>query len=406
MIKRQLPNGVRVLVESVEHVRSASIGLWCQTGSSHEREHEAGITHLIEHMLFKGTATRTAKQIAEEIEGRGGALNAFTDKEQTCYYVRVLADDVQNAVDVLADMMLNSNLQEEEIALEQGVILEEIRRSEDEPSDHVHDLHIQGYWPSHQLGKPVIGTKESVSSFSRDHLTDYMSRRYTADRVLLAAAGKLDVDRFLELAEEKLGGLAQGQPNDPLPGPTPNPGVDRVPKSTEQVHFCVGAPSVSLYDDGIYVATVLDGVLGGGMSSRLFQEIREKRGLAYAIGSYQASYRPGGMFTVYGGTSPDTWPEVERLVRLEFDKLMQEGPEPEELIKVKRSISGNIVLALEGMSARMLRMAKGEMVHGREIPVEETLEKIHAVTAEQVVEWARASLKPELIRVTAIGPFE
>ena len=403
--KITLSNGVRLLAESVDYVQSAAIGLWCKTGSRHENEDEAGITHLIEHMLFKGTKRRTSKEIAEAIEGRGGALNAFTDKESTCDYCRVLSDDVENGVDVLADMMLNSLIDEEELKREEGVVLEEIKRGEDEPGDHVHELHLEERWGHHPLGRPIIGTKESVSSFKRENLTKYMARRYRAENVLLAVAGNVDVNLLVRAAEERLGAIESGSDDPSVDRPKGKGKVKLVPKDVEQVHFCIGSDGTSVYDEDLYVLAVLDGVLGGGMSSRLFQEIREKRGLVYAIGSYTLSYSAGGAFTVYGGTSPSTWEQVQELTRTEIDKLINEGVPDDELEKVKRNISGHIVLSLEGMSGRMMRMARNEMNHKRFIPVEETIGKVNAVTRADVQRLANELLQPDRVNTTAIGPF-
>lgn len=403
--KHVLDNGVRVLVENVGHVGSVSIGLWCRTGSVNEQPDEGGITHLIEHMLFKGTAKRTAKQIAEEIEGRGGMLNAFTDKEQTCYFCRVLATEAESAVDVLCDMMTGSLIDPTELEREKGVVLEEIKRGEDEPSDHVHDLHMEGFWDGHELGKPIIGTRESVSSFGRDSITSYLGRRYRSNNVLFAAAGNVDADEITASVASRLNGLQAGDQTPKLPRPQPLPGNNLVSKDVEQVHFCIGTDGVSVYDDELYTMGVLDSVLGSGMSSRLFQEVREKRGLVYAIGSYSLAYTAGGAFTVYGGTGPKTWDEVREVISQEFAKVIKDGVPKAELEKVKRSMSGTMVLGLEGMNARMTRMAKNEFVHGREVPLEETLTKIEAVTADDVVALASQILKPEKLRTTAIGPF-
>lgn len=405
MTKTVLDNGVRVLCEPLSYVGSASVGLWCNTGSANELENEAGITHFIEHMLFKGTKTRTAKQIAEEIEGRGGMLNAFTDKENTCYYCRVLDRDVGTAIEVLSEMVTDSLLDAKELAVEKGVVLEEIKRSEDEPSDHVHDLHLESRWPTHVLGKPVIGTPESVSSFEPDDLRRYMDRRYRGGRIVLSVAGNVDPSLVVAAAEKGLGTIAPGDGKEPLGRPTDAVTRNEIPKEVEQVHFCIGTEGCSYYDDERYTATLLDGVLGDGMSSRLFQEVREKRGLAYAIGSYYLTYTSGGSYVVYGGTSPDKWTEVQEIVRAEFDRFMKDGAEPDELRRTKMSLSGNLVLALEGMSARMMRMARNEMVHGRDVPIEEALQKIDAVTNDQLLEYSQRVLDPDKISTTAIGPF-
>ncbi len=400
-----LSNGVRVLVEPVGHVRSAAIGLWCKTGSRHELDHEAGVTHLIEHMLFKGTDSRSAKQIAEEIEGKGGMLNAFTDKEHTCYYCRVLSDDALNGFDVLADMMTHSLIAPDELAREAGVVVEEIKRSEDEPSDHVHELHLQGRWGDHPLGKPIIGTRESVSGFRRDDLTAYMARRYRGENIVLAVAGQVDPNVMRTAAETILGGIEHGVEDAPLTRPSGLASRNELKKDVEQVHFCIGSDGVSLYDDDLYTMGVLDGVLGSGMSSRLFQEIREKRGLVYAIGSYSLSYTAGGAFTVYGGTSPTTWSEVHDLVIAELKRLTSEGVPDDELERTKKNICGHMVLALEGMSARMMRMARNELNFQRDIPIEESIAKVQAVSSEQIQALAERLFADELVSTTAIGPF-
>jgi predicted Zn-dependent peptidase len=399
-----LLNGVRVLVESIDSVQSAAVGLWCKTGSRHELENEAGITHLIEHMLFKGTPTRTAKQIAESIEGRGGHLNAFTDKESTCYYARILADDTGNAVDVLSDMMRHSLIDPEELTREAKVVLEEIKRGEDEPSDQVHELHLSNRWGNHPLGKPIIGTPASVSGFTRADIERYMDRRYRGENIVLAVAGKADADELLEIATKYLGDIQSGVDNTTVSRPKGESKDVYITKDVEQVHFCIGTDGTSLYDDDLYTLTILDAALGGSMSSRLFQEIREKRGLVYSVGSYKLSYAAGGAFTVYGGTSPEHWDEVQTVTRSEFDKVMATGLDEDELVRTKRLLAGNMVLGLEGMNSRMMRMSKNEIHHERQISIEETLAKLNAVTNEDVMRVAQQILDPALVSTTAIGP--
>jgi predicted Zn-dependent peptidase len=404
--KFTLSNGVRILVEPVSYVRSASIGLWCKTGSRHERETEAGITHLIEHMLFKGTENRTAKEIAESIEGRGGMLNAFTDKESTCYYCRVLSDDTANGIDVLTDMMLHSKFDEEELKREEQVVCEEIKRSLDEPGDHVHELHLGYRWGDHQLGKPIIGTEESVLSFGRKNIVDYMDRRYRGENILLSVSGNVDPEEVRAAAEATLGKLSSGATDATMSRPAGVAQINEIPKDTEQVHFCIGSDGISIYDESeLAVMSVLDSALGGSMSSRLFQEVREKRGLVYSIGSYTLTYSSGGAYTVYGGTSMKNWSEVKEIVRAEFDKMMATGLAEAELDRTKKSLAGNLVLALEGMSSRMMRMSRSELNFKRDITVEEALERLNKVTNEQVIELARRILNPELVSTTAIGAF-
>jgi predicted Zn-dependent peptidase len=404
--KFTLPNGVRVLVEPVTHVRSAAIGLWCKTGSRHENDNEAGITHLIEHMLFKGTEKRTAKQIAESIEGRGGMLNAFTDKESTCYYCRVLSDDAINGIDVLTDMMLHSKFDPEELEREEEVVCEEIKRSLDEPSDHVHELHLGYRWGQHPLGKPIIGTEESVRSFRRENIVAYMDRRYRGENVVLSVSGNVDPAQILAEAELVLGKLPSGVEDKQPERPAGTASVNEINKDTEQVHFCTGTDGISVYDESeLSVMSVLDSALGGSMSSRLFQEVRERRGLVYSIGSYTLTYGAGGAYTVYGGTSKKNWEQVKEITRTEFDKVMKDGLDPDELERTKRSLAGNLVLALEGMSSRMMRMSRSELNYQRHISVEESLERLEKVTNDQVIALAQRILDPNKVSTTAIGPF-
>lgn len=401
-----LDNGVRILVEPVTHVQSAAIGLWCRTGSRHELDTEEGITHLIEHMLFKGTPTRTAKEIAESIEGRGGMLNAFTDKESTCYYCRTLSDDAVNGIEVLTDMMLHSNFDPEELEREEEVVCEEIKRSVDEPGDHVHELHLEYRWGRHALGKPIIGTEESVRSFRRDHILSYMDRRYRAENVMLSVSGNVDPDQIRAAAETTLGKLPSGVTNSQVERPSGTKAMNEVSKDTEQVHFCIGTDGISMYDEvDIPVMSILDSALGGSMSSRLFQEVRERRGLVYSIGSYTLTYGAGGAYTVYGGTSKKNWEEVKEITRREMDKVMQDGLSEAELERVKRSLAGNLVLALEGMNSRMMRMSRNEFNYERQITVEEALERLNKVTNSQVIELANRILTEERVSTTAIGPF-
>ena len=401
-----LDNGVRILVEPVTHVQSAAIGLWCRTGSRHELDTEEGITHLIEHMLFKGTPTRTAKEIAESIEGRGGMLNAFTDKESTCYYCRTLSDDAVNGIEVLTDMMLHSNFDPEELEREEEVVCEEIKRSVDEPGDHVHELHLEYRWGRHALGKPIIGTEESVRSFRRDHILSYMDRRYRAENVMLSVSGNVDPEQIRTAAETTLGKLPSGVTNSQVERPLGTKAMNEVSKDTEQVHFCIGTDGISMYDEvDIPVMSILDSALGGSMSSRLFQEVRERRGLVYSIGSYTLTYGAGGAYTVYGGTSKKNWEEVKEITRREMDKVMQDGLSEAELERVKRSLAGNLVLALEGMNSRMMRMSRNEFNYERQITVEEALERLNKVTNSQVMELANRILAEERVSTTAIGPF-
>ncbi|MEJ5170426.1 MAG: pitrilysin family protein [Fimbriimonadales bacterium] len=400
-----LPNGVRVFAERIDHVRSVAVGVWCHTGSQDEAPGEFGSAHLFEHMAFKGTPARTAKDIVDSIEGRGGSLNAMTDKEATCFFARVLPDDLTNALEVLSDMVFHAKLDEQDLELEKGVVVEEIRQINDEPSDRVHEVHCERCWPDHPLGRPVSGTAESVLATSREGLRGFVQKRYTGPNLLLSVAGYCDPEAVFRDAERLLG-EAPSRPSDPRP-PAPIYVRHRtvLHDDTEQVHFCIGGPGVSVHDDDLHAVGVFDAILGGGMSSRLFQEVREKRGLAYTIGSYSASLSSGGLTVVYGDTSPEKWPEVQKVVWDVLGELTSIGPSEEELERAKRQIYGHMVISLEGMNQRMSRIARNNLLFGRTIPVDETLEKVRAVTLQDVLRAARRVFPLEELSVTAIGPI-
>lgn len=402
--RTHLPNGVRILAEPVDYVKSCAIGLWVGTGSRYELGSEAGMSHLLEHMMFKGTPTRTAKQIAEEIESRGGALNAFTDKEFTCYYARVLSEDLPVAIDVLCDMVLNSLYDPEELEREEQVILEEIKRHEDQPEDMVHDIYLQTIWEGHPLAKPVIGTAESVSAIRREDILDYIKRRYAPNRIVVSVAGNFSPTELGDMVAAKFGGLVGVSDTPTVSTPTVNSESKRLGKDVEQINFCLGGAGFSQHQDEKYTLAILDTVMGGSMSSRLFQEIREKRGLAYAVGSYAISYGEGGVFTVYGGTSPANFDQVLELVYAEMDKLVQAPLPADEVAKAKNQLRGNMLLGLEGMSNRMTRMAKNELYFERIIPLEETIEKVNAVTVEDVHRVAQHVFQRDKLAMATIGP--
>jgi len=401
-----LENGVRVLCEPLDHVQSVSVGIWCETGSRDETESEAGISHLIEHMLFKGTSTRSAEEIAQSIEGRGGYLNAMTSREETIYYARVLEDDVANAVETLGDMYVNSVFDPSELELEKGVVQEEIRKGNDSPEELVHDLYHRNRWGSHPLGLPIIGTQDSVGSFGRDDLLSYVGRRYSGNGTLVCASGRLDAAELRYAAEAALGSLGgekQGRAPDP---PEEHTGEFLQEQGSEQVHFCIGGSGIRKDDPRRHAAWVFDAVMGGSMSSRLHMEIREKRGLVYSVGSYLASYADAGTWVIYGGTSPGKFGEVRSIVDVELGKIREDLVGDDELARAKRMLKGGIVMGLEATSTRMRRLAANEIIFGRQVPIEEVLAEIDAVSAEQVRSVARDLVDESSINVTALGKFE
>ena len=407
MVRKEiLPNGVRVLTENMAHVQSVATGIWISSGGRDEEDTNRGISHFIEHMLFKGTEKRTARQIADEFDSIGGQLNAFTDKEYTCYYAKVLSEHLPIALDVLSDMLLNSLLDPREIALEKNVVLEEIKRHEDTPEELVHDAFVQTVWGSHPLGKPVLGTVKSVEGLNRDDLLEFMRTKYSPDSIVVGAAGDVNHEELVDRIGSLFGSLegSKAPPVHVAPAFT-NESV-LTDKITEQVHFCMGAPGFSQLDPERYALALLDTTLGGGMSSRLFQEIREKRGLAYSIGSYTAAYREGGFFTVYGGTSLESIDEVLELVRAEFASVRDGNIKPEELTRAKNQLRGALVLAQESTSSRMMRMSKSELYFGRAIPLKELISSIVKVDHDDIARVTERIFVASEFPVVAIGPFK
>jgi predicted Zn-dependent peptidase len=401
-----LANGIRVVSETVTHVQSVSIGIWVGVGSRDEERGVRGITHFIEHMLFKGTERRDARQIADEIESRGGSLNAFTDKEYTCYYAKALAEHADIVLDVLTDMLRHSALDSEELGREQNVVIEEIKRYNDTPDDIVHDIFAQTLWKTHPLGRPVIGTSKTVAALDRQNLIDYISTHYTPDRIVVSASGNVKHADIVTLAEKSLGDMrGSTYHRKPVRPPVASGQNKQMRKRTEQVHFCYGSPAFSQHDENRYTLTILDTVLGGNMSSRLFQEIREKRGLAYSIGSYSVSYDEGGMFTVYGGTSPDTFEQVLDLTRVELEKVKRDGLTEDEVSKSKTQIRGALVLGLENMSSRMMRMGKSLLYFDRVIPLDEIIQKINAVSHDDLGRISNTLFDESQLTLAAVGPF-
>jgi len=407
--KTTLDNGVRVVTESIEYVQSVSVGIWVATGARYEDPAHRGISHFLEHMLFKGTERRpSAKHIADEMDSVGGYLNAFTDKEYTCYYARALSENLPLVIDILSDMYSNSVFDPEETARERKVVLEEIKRRDDDPDDLVHDLFAQTLYPNHPLGLPVIGTAEVVASLEPDDLRAYMRQHYGPGAVIVAAAGNLEHEQGVDLVREHLGGL-QGVGEAKVDVP-PAAAIDTLNyvRPIAQMNFCVGVPAFGQFDAEKYPLAILDTVLGGSMGSRLFQEIREKRGLAYSVGTYAAIHREGGYFVAYGGTSPESYNECLDLVRQEFAKVREHGITADEMERAKAQYRSGIVMKQESMSSRMNRMGASEVIFDRVIPLDEILAAVDAVTQDDVLRVAQAILPEDLSRVTiaAVGPFK
>jgi predicted Zn-dependent peptidase len=400
--KTVLENGINVITEEMADVESATVGVWVKTGSRSERPSNAGVSHFIEHLLFKGTKKRTALDIAKEIEGVGGVLNAFTGREYTCFYSKVLASDLPRAIDLLSDIFINSVFDPAEIERERKVVLQEIKMVDDTPDDLIHDMFMEGFWPGHPLGRPVLGTRKSVSSIKRADVLAYMSRRYRAGSVFIVAAGKLKHGAVVRALEDAFAGIERSpRMKDELP-PRPAWGANLIKRELEQVHICLGVPAPPQTDQARFKAYLLSTILGGGMSSRLFQEIREKRGLAYSVYSYLNLCRDAGAFVVYAGTSASSVRTVLELTLREFEKL-HAGPTEEELRHAKEQLKGGMILGLETSDNRMMKIAKDEMYFQRTVPVKEIVAGIDRVTVADMRDAAREVLRPERAALAAIG---
>ena len=402
-----LPNGLIVLTERMDHLRSVAMGVWIKSGSRCEPAETNGISHFVEHMLFKGTRSRTAQHIAREMDSIGGNLDAFTGKETICFNVKSLSDHVPVALDVLTDLVLHPTFAAPDIERERGVILEEIKIDEDNPDVLVHELFTQSFWKDHPLGWPILGTNKTVASLDQEKLFAYHGDRFHGGNIVFSAAGNLDHDRFAEAVAAKFAGLAGGATLHERPAPESSARiVMRNKKSLEQVQICLGVPAPPITDDNRYATLILNTVLGGGMSSRLFQTIREERGMAYSIYSDLSPYRDTGTLCVYAGTSAGKVLEVVDLIVVEFAKLKQEPLSDEELTRAKDQVKGNILLGLESSSARMANLARQEMYFRNFFTVDEVIARIDEVDASQVQAMARQLFDSERIAITLLGRLD
>ena len=403
MQSTRLPNGIRVLSERLPDLPSITVGIWVENGSRYEQPHQAGISHFLEHLFFKGTERRTAAQIAEEIDAVGGVLNAFTGKEYTCYYAKVLHEQLPLALDLLADIFTQSRFASEEIDRERSVIIQEISQVEDTPDDYVHELFNLAFWPGHPLSRPIAGTAETVRGLMREDFLRFLEARYRPDRVLIAAAGNLVHEDLLAVAEGKFGTLSGSAPLVDSGPPQPHAGVSVHEKPLEQVHLCLGSPGIAHADAERYPAHLLNLALGGGMSSRLFQEIRERRGKAYTVYSFLSSYLDAGYFGVYVGTSAEWVREVVDVIREELARVAREGLGAAELSRVKQQMKGSMLLGLETSDSRMSRIAKNEIYFGRDVPMEEVAARIDAVPNDEIVSVAERLFRADGLALTVLG---
>ncbi|KJS00667.1 MAG: zinc protease [Peptococcaceae bacterium BRH_c4a] len=404
--KTALGNGVTLLTEDIPHVRSVAVGVWVNVGSRDEDDRVAGISHFVEHLMFKGTENRTAKQIAEALDAVGGQLNAFTTKEYTCYYAKVLDEHFELALDVLSDMLFNSRYDVNDMDRERNVILEEIKMYEDTPDELVHDIFANTIWQVHPLGRPIIGRAEVIKEMNRDSILDYLGKYYVPGNIVVTIAGNLQHDNVAEIINRVFGGLK----GTPLPrlleSPVPKKEITCRGKEIEQVHLCVGTPGLPLDHSQIYVIQLVNTILGGGLSSRLFQEIREQRGLVYSVYSYHSSYHDAGLFCVYAGLSKENAEPALELIFREIKDIQKNGVTDQELRRAKDQLKGNLLLSLESVNTRMSRLGKSQLYLGKVVSPEEIVQKIEKVTAEEIVILAAEKLNPNNFALASVGPWD
>ncbi|MBI3756549.1 MAG: insulinase family protein [Deltaproteobacteria bacterium] len=403
MHRTVLDNGLRLLSEEVLGMPSVTVGIWVENGSRDEAQHENGLSHFLEHLFFKGTSRRSAAAIAEEVDAIGGVLDAFTGKEYTCYYARVLAEHLPLALDLLTDVFLHSQFPEEEIERERSVICQEIAQIEDTPDDLVHDLFYLDFWRGHPLSWPISGTTATVSRFQREDFVKFLDRRYRPDRIFMTMAGGAKHEEFVDsvaAAFSVLGGKSIGVS---APPPVVQPGVYPHLRDLEQTHLCFGASCVSQLAPEWFAAYLLHTALGGGMSSRLFQEIRERRGLAYDVTSFLSTYRDAGYLGVYVATSAEWAPEVMAITCATLRQVAREGISAEELRRAQGHVKGSMLLGLETSEARMNRLARCEIYFRRDIPVAEVAESIERVTLDDVHALAARCFASEERTLTILG---
>ncbi len=404
--KSVLPNGLRILTDKVREMRSISVGILVRAGSGNEREDESGISHFVEHMIFKGTPTRNAFQIAKELDAVGGRINAATGKESTLYYSIILDEHIDIALSVLTDIFLNSLFDPKEIELERGVILEEIKMYEDTPEELIHDLFAETILGGHPMGRPTIGRIDTVKSFSRQMMLDFKGRLYTPEKIIIAVAGNIEHDEVLRKFEPLFGALKKGEEPAKLLPPEIKKAIKIKRKKTEQVHICLGTKAVSQLDKARYSFLAMDNILGGSMSSRLFQEVREKRGLAYSIYSSASPFTDFGIWSVNSGTSMKNYKKVIDLILCEFSKTKKEGVTEEELKRAKEYVKGSLVLGLESTSSRMGWVSRSEFYYGRMLTIDEVFSKVDKVTRDDIIRLANEYLKDEYLSLAMIGDFK
>ncbi|MDD3653084.1 MAG: pitrilysin family protein [Desulfotomaculaceae bacterium] len=404
--KVTLSNDLHILTEKVPHVRSVALGFWVDVGSRDEVPENNGVSHFIEHLLFKGTQKRSAKQIAETLDAVGGQLNAFTTKEYTCFYARVLDEHFDLAFDLLNDMLFGSNFATNDIDRERNVIIEEIKMYEDAPDELVHDVFAGSMWQGHALGRPIIGTAEVIAQIPREKIIEFYQTHYNPGNLVVTVAGNIEHEAVICKLRPVLEARKGSRPVRSMLAPLPKRDIVCRSKDTEQVHLCLGTPGLSLDNKKSYTFQIINTVLGGGLSSRLFQEIREQRGLVYSVYSYHSSYHDTGLFCIYAGLSKQNVDEALSLIFKQINDIRKNSITPEELQRAKDQLKGNLLLSLESVSTRMSRLGKSQLYLGKIVQPEEVVEKLNKVTIEDVRELSLEMLDPVNFSLATIGPWE
>lgn len=402
-----LDSNSTLIVEEIPYLKSVAIGIYIKVGSRHEPTHMAGASHFIEHMLFKGTSNRSARDIAESFEGIGGQLNAFTAKEYTCVYARTLDENCLEAIDILLDMIFNSTFNQKDFDTEKGVVIEEINMYEDSPDDLIHDVFAQKLWEGNPMGWPILGTLNSVESFTQEEIYDFYKHTYTPNNLIISIAGNVNSDEMKEIIDKYLNEQAQETVNlNNVKATTNSSFINLVEKDTEQVQLCIGGPSISYHDSNRFAQNVMNSILGGGLSSRLFQKMREELGLAYSVYSYPSTYSDTGSYAIYIGTSKNNVSKFFQALHEELDLFVTKGVSEVEVNRTQKLMKSSVYLGLESATNRMSRLGKNMLMYGKITPVEEVIEKVLAVTAKDVSKLANNMFNHKNLSLAAIGSKE
>lgn len=404
--KITLDNGLRIVTEYIPYVKSVSIGIWVEAGSRKENIENNGISHFIEHMLFKGTKNRSAKEIAESIDNIGGQINAFTSKECTCYYAKVLDSHIDVAIDVLSDMLFNSLFDRDEIIKEKSVVYEEIKMYEDSPEDLVHDLLSQTIFNRNSLSLPILGSSESLENITREDLINYFESYYTPSNTVISIAGNFDLNETIKLIKERFSNWkVEKKTNEAYEKPIIYHNISKKKKDIEQLHFCLGTEGVSQGQDDLYALLIMNNVFGGSMSSRLFQDIREDKGLVYSIYSYPSSYKDTGIFTVYAGLNPDYFIDVLDIIKENINIIKRDYLTEEEIYRSKEQLKGNYILGLESTSSRMTSIGKSELLFGKVTSPQEIASKIDKIELKDIVNVVNRVFDSKKYNIAYVGNF-